>query len=118
MNDETLQRLLTRFAAAAEAHAAALEAMDAGGAERHVAMLNKLFAAIGRASPTAGEALLHLAESGTGASAGMAAVFSIPYDAGRALAVLRRLAAEPGLLGFRASVAIERWEKGEWGNDS
>jgi hypothetical protein len=30
------------------------------------------------------------------------------------LAVLRKLASEPGLLGFRASVVIERWEEGTW----
>lgn len=114
MSDETLQRLLKRFAAAAEAHATALETMDAASAERHVVMLDKLFAAIVHSSPAGREALLQLAEDYDGAAAGMAAVYSLRYRSERALAVLRRLAAKPGLLGFRASVAVERWEQGEW----
>jgi hypothetical protein len=36
------------------------------------------------------------------------------YNPSRALEVLRPLAEQAGLLGFRASVALERWESGAW----
>ena len=39
---------------------------------------------------------------------------SIRLDTGRCLSALRWVAKEPGLLGFRASMAIQRWESGEW----
>ena len=48
------------------------------------------------------------------AVAGMAAVYVISSDTEQSLATLRRLEKEPGLLGFRATAAIVRWQKGEW----
>jgi hypothetical protein len=60
------------------------------------------------------ERLLELVDSADPAVAGMAAVYAIRMDTGRCLAALRRVAAEPGLLGFRAAMAIQRWESGEW----
>jgi hypothetical protein len=63
----------------------------------------------------AGQAgLLTLLDSDSPVVAGMAAVYSLSSNPEKCLAVLRRVAAEAGLLGFRASVAIERWETGTW----
>uniref|UniRef100_A0A831UFS8 DUF2019 domain-containing protein n=1 Tax=Geobacter metallireducens TaxID=28232 RepID=A0A831UFS8_GEOME len=114
MTDDRLTRLLCRFAAAAEVHAAAVEAMDAEKATRHALVLQGLHREIVLTGEAGREGLLHLVDSGRKAVAGMAAVYSLRYSPDRAAAVLRRLSAEGGLLGFRAAMALERWERGEW----
>ncbi|AJE04801.1 hypothetical protein [Geobacter pickeringii] len=114
MVDERLERLLHRFAAAASLHAAAVEAMDEEGARHHAAIVQRLYGEIVRCGAEGREELVLLAERGGGPVAGMAAVYSLRHAPERCVPVLRRLAGEPGLLGFRASVALDRWERGEW----
>lgn len=114
MTDERLARLLRRFAVAAQAHAAAMEAMDEEGAKRHAAVIHRLYREIVGVGEAGKEELLALTGSSRKEVAGMAAVYSLRFGPERCVAVLRRLAAEPGLLGFRAGVALERWERGEW----
>jgi hypothetical protein len=110
--DDRLERLLKRFAVAARAHHAALEALDAERTEAQARMIAGLHEALVREGKQ--ELLLDLVDSPDPVVAGMAAVYSIRLDTGRCLAALRRVAKEPGLLGFRAGMAIERWESGEW----
>jgi hypothetical protein len=55
-----------------------------------------------------------MTESPNLAVAEMAAVYSLKYDPLRALAALRRISQEPGLIGFGARQAIQRWEEGSW----
>jgi hypothetical protein len=114
MIDERLSLLIRRFAIAAQAHQAALEEMDEDRANAHAHVISGLYAAILREGDAGREALLALIDSESRVVAGMAAVFSLRYNPSRSLEVLRRLADQGGLLGFRASVAIERWESGEW----
>jgi len=114
MPDEKLARLLRRFATAAKAHQAALEDMDEEGANAHARMIAALHGALLREGQPGVEGLLALLDNDNLVVAGMAAVYVIHLYPERCLATLRRVAAEPGLLGFRASVAIERWETGEW----
>jgi len=114
MNDEKLSLLTRRFAIAAQAHQAALEEMDEDRANAHARVISGLYAAIVREGDVGREALLALVDSESQVVAGMAAVFSLRYNPSRSLEVLRLLADKEGLLGFRASVAIERWESGEW----
>lgn len=109
-----LQRLLHRFALAALAHHAALEDLDAGRAEAQARMLAGLHEALANAGEEGLEKLLELVDHSDPVVAGTAAVYSIHRDNGRCLATLRRVATAPGLLGFRARAAIERWESGEW----
>lgn len=110
-----LERLLERFARAARHHYDALEIMDDETANRQAAILARLAAGI-LAEGEAGEArLVRLANNSDPVIAGMAAVFLLPKEPEQALAVLRRVEQESGLLGFRARCAIERWERGEWG---
>jgi hypothetical protein len=112
--EERLQRLLHRFALAAQAHHAALEALDAERAEAQARMIAGLYETLAGTGEQGLERLLELVDSSDPIVAGMAAVYSIRRDSGRCLATLRRVATEPGLLGFRAAMAIERWESGEW----
>jgi len=112
--DERLERLLKRFAVAARAHHEALEALDEERSEVQARMIAGLHGALVREGKQGEELLLNLVDSPDPIVAGMAAVYSIRLDTGRCLAALRRIAKEPGLLGFRAEVAIQRWESGEW----
>ena len=114
MTGEKLSLLIRRFAIAAQAHQAALEDMDEDRANAHARVISGLYAAIIREGDAGREALLALLDSESQVVAGMAAVFSLRYNPSRSLGVLRWLADKGGLLGFRSSVAIERWEKGEW----
>jgi len=113
MPDDKLTRLLHRFAAAAQAHHEALEAMDEERANSHARVIAGLHRSI-IAEEAGRAALLALVDDPDPVVAGMAAVYSIRSDSGRCLEVLNRVALEPGLLGFRAGVAVERWESGEW----
>ena len=113
-HDDRLERLLKRFAVAARAHHEALEALDEERTEAQARMVAGLHEALVREGKVGEELLLDLVDSPDPVVAGMAAVYSIRLDTGRCLAALRRVAKEPGLLGFRAEMAIQRWESGEW----
>lgn len=111
---DRLDRLLKRFTVVARAHHEALESMDEERAETQARMIAALHEALVREGQKGEESLLDLVDSLDPIVAGMAAVYSIRLDTGRCLAALRRVANEPGLLGFRADMAIQRWESGEW----
>ena len=113
-HDDRLELLVKRFAVAARAHHEALEAMDAERSEAQARMTAGLHARLMREGKQGEELLLNLVDSPDPIVAGMAAVYSIRLDTGRCLAALRRVAKEPGLLGFRAEMAIQRWKSGEW----
>ena len=115
MNNEKISFLLRRFAIAAQAHQAALEDMDENHANAHAHIISGLYTAIIREGDVGREAFLTLLDSESQVVAGMAAVFSLRHNPLRSLEILRILAGKEGLLGFRASVAIERWENGELG---
>ncbi len=113
-DDERLERLLKRFAVAARAHHEALEDLDQKRTESQARLIAGLHEALVREGKRGEEMLLELTDSPDPVLAGMAAVYSIRLDTGRCQAILRRVAKEPGVLGFRSSVGIERWESGEW----
>ncbi len=114
MQKDRLDRLLLRFAIAAAAHHAALEAMNGERAEHHARMTGALQKSIMAAGAAGKEKFLSLLEHPDPVVAGMAAVYLITSNTEQSLATLRRLANEPGLLGFRAAAAIDRWHNGEW----
>lgn len=114
MQDDKLTRLLHRFAVTATAHYRALEEMDEARANTCARMIDGLYRSIIGTGESGRGALLELADDDDPVVAGMAAVYSIRYDSMRSLSTLERIAREPGLLGFRARTAIERWESGEW----
>ena len=114
MSGTKLALLLRRFAVAAGAHHEALEVMDEERANAQARMVAGLYEAILREGATGQAGLLALVDSLSPVVAGMAAVYSMDVDPERCLAILGRIAGEPGLLGFRASILIERWEDGTW----
>jgi len=44
----------------------------------------------------------------------MAAVYSLKYAPEESISVLTRIAKEPGLSGFEAEQAFQRWKEGAW----
>ena len=114
MQDEKLTLLLHRFAVASIAHYQALEEMDEERANAHARIITGLYRSIIAAGEGGRQAMLELTDDTDPVVAGMAAVYSIRYDSTRCLTTLIRVAQEPSLLGFRASVAVERWNNGEW----
>jgi hypothetical protein len=114
MQNDKLTRLLQRFATTATARFQALEEMDEERANTCAQMIAGLHRSIVGTGESGSQALLELVDDNDPVVAGMAAVYSIRYDSERCLSTLRRVALLPGLLGFRAQIAIERWESGEW----
>ncbi len=114
MQEDKLARLLHRFAATASAHHLALEEMNEELASIYAQMIAGLYRSIIGTGEAGRQALLELVDDNDPVVAGMAAVYSIRYDSKRCLATLKRVSLVPGLLGFRALVAIDRWESGEW----
>jgi aspartate carbamoyltransferase catalytic subunit len=113
---EHLTILCQRFVAAVQAHTRALEEMDEAGAQRRVAMLLRLQQSI-MSTPGGRAEMLALLQDHRPEVRGVAALNLLSLHPGPALEVLRQLALLPGLMGFRASVALERWEKGELGGN-
>jgi len=114
MQNDKLARLLQRFATTATAHFQALEEMNEEQANTCARMIAGLHRSIIDTGENGRQALLEMVDDNDPVVAGMAAVYSIRYDSKRSLSTLRRVALVPGLLGFRAQIAIERWESGEW----
>ncbi|WP_214173869.1 hypothetical protein [Geomobilimonas luticola] len=109
-----LNRMLERFARAARSHHNALESLDEVAANRQATVLAHLAAGILQERGDGVAGLVTLTREPDPVVAGMAAVYLLPSERDLALAVLRRVADEPGLIGFRARGAIDRLEKGEW----
>jgi hypothetical protein len=115
MQKNHIDTLLQRFAIAAAAHHAALEALDAERANQHARMTAALHQSIMAAGIAGKERFLSLLDHPEPVVAGLAAVYLIRDATEKSLATLQRIAGEPGLLGFRAAAAIDRWCNGEWG---
>ncbi len=106
--------LVEEFAEAADLHFEAVEALDEEQANRQAVRLARLFKDIVLQGEEGREALLVLIDSKNLAVAGMAAVYSLRYSPARCEALLKQLASQPGLLGFRAGAALQRWADGDW----
>lgn len=109
---ERISKVINWFVKAAVRHAEAIEAMDEEGASVQVHELDRFYAAIRREGGF--ELFLLLLESEDAAVAGMAAVYALREAPERCTFTLARIAKLPGLMGFRAQVALERWEAGDW----
>ncbi len=114
MTMERIIELVEEFAGAAEEHFEAVEAMNEEQANLQAERLAQLFKEIVQQGEEGREALLALVDSKNRAVAGMAAVYSLRYSPARCEALLKQLASQPGLLGFRAGAALQRWTEGDW----
>jgi hypothetical protein len=109
---DKVAKLIDWFIKAALRHAEAVDAMQQEAAAVQVECLDRFFAALQREDGM--PQFLTLLEHRNPSIAGMAAVYAMREAPERCRPVLARLAEEPGLIGFRARTALERWGAGEW----
>lgn len=109
---QKVAKLAEWFVKAAIRHAEAIEAMHAEAAAAQVEDLDRFYAALKREGGM--ELFLTLLDHESPDVCGMAAVYAMREAPARCTAALVRLAKLPGLIGFRAQAALERWESGEW----
>ncbi|MBU5613060.1 hypothetical protein [Geomonas azotofigens] len=109
---EKVTKLVGWFAKAAVRHGEALQAMAEDLAAAEVADLNRYYRALQREGGVA--ELLRLLDDPNPVIAGMVAVYAMREAPERCVAMLVVIARQPGLIGFRAQAALERWESGEW----
>ncbi len=115
MSQSTLTKdLITRFAAVAKKHHESTLQGNWREANKHAKSIRELFGEIVAIGEEARRALLEQIDHDDSAVASMAAVYSLKYDTESSLTALRRIAKEPGVVGFGAKQAIMRWEEGEW----
>lgn len=112
LQHEKVKKLVEWFVRGALRHAAAMEAMSDEAAAAEVADLSRYYAALKREGGV--DELLLLLGHPDPAVAGMVAVYAMREAPGRCVVTLTAIAALPGLIGFRAQAALERWENGEW----
>lgn len=108
-----LELLLRRFACAAKSHHSALEEMNAERSAAQTRILTGLYRSI-TSCESGADRLTALIDCDDPIIAGMAAVYSIQRETTRCLQTLKKISLEPGLIGFRAAEAVNRWESGEW----
>ena len=111
-HEERVAKLIEWFVKAALRHAAAMEAMQEQEAMVQVESMNRFYAAVKREGAV--EEFLILIEHEDPLVSGMAAVYAIREEPQRCIETLKKLSKLPGLIGFRAQAAVDRWESGEW----
>lgn len=112
LQQEKVTKLIAWFVKAALRHADAIEALDEVLAAGEVQDLDRYYHALQREEGM--EQFLLLLDHEDPRVAGMAAVFAMRVAPERCAAVLARIAKLPGLIGFRAQAALQRWESGDW----
>ena len=108
-----VEKLVEWFIRSALRHAEAVAALQEEVAALQVESLNRFSAAL-RQEEGGIQQLLTVLDHADPAVAGMAAVYSLREAPERCRATLVRVSQEPGLIGFRAQIALERWDSGDW----
>lgn len=112
LQEEKMTKLIGWFVKAALRHAEAIEALEDGLAAAQMQDLNRYYSALQREGGV--ERFLELLDHEDPNVAGMAAVYAMRAAPERCSAALVRVSKLPGLIGFRAQAALDRWERGEW----
>jgi hypothetical protein len=110
----SIPELASRFARAAASYHEHNDQGDWRGANREAAKAARAFRQLIKHEIPGREALLALLLSDDTSVALMAAAFSLKYNPERSLAALEALSHHPGLIGFEADQAIQRWNEGSW----
>ena len=113
MPHKNINKLIENFIDAAEKHHEATTT-DFRRANKQAKRIHKIFLEIVESGTSAREALLQLSTHDNLAVASMATVYSLKYNPEKSLAVLKQIAQTPGVIGFEAKHAIQRWEEGAW----
>lgn len=114
MTEKNMDDLIAKFTQAAKNHYEASLNGDWRTANKEAATIRKTVSKLGSLGVSGKEALLAQTDSQDFSVASMAAVYSLKYATEKSISVLARIAKEPGLLGFEAEQALQRWNEGEW----
>lgn len=114
MAEKDIDKTVNDFVQAAKKHYAATMTGDHESANRQAKELHKAFQNIVALGSDARDALLAKTNDDDAAVAAMAAVYSLKHNTERSLTALKRIAADPGLIGLEAQQALKRWEEGTW----
>jgi hypothetical protein len=114
MIQKQTDRLITDFVEATKKHYEATMAGNWRETNKQAKRIRKAFQGIKSAGENARQALLAQTENQDLAVASMAAAYSLKYSTKQAQTILQHIAEEPGIIGFGAQQALQRWEEGDW----
>jgi hypothetical protein len=114
MTERDIDKTVNDFVQAAKKHYAATMMGDPETTNRYARKLHGIFQKIVALGNDARDKLLAKTDDDDAAVAAMAAVYSLKYNTEKSLAALKRIASDPGIIGFEAQQAIKRWEEGAW----
>ena len=112
-----LDHLVVSFAENVLAQQAAIDAGRPTVGNRHARRYIAAWQSLCNHGDAGREALLPLLDHPQPTVAVMAAAFLLRYRTERCLSVLHAWANAPGLIGFEAQQALERWADGSWALD-
>ena len=114
MTEQMVEELIEKFVQAAKSHYVASLAGDWRTANKEAAKIRKTIKTLRSHGENAREALLAQTDNQDLSVSAMAAAYSLKYAPEKSISVLIRIAKEPGLIGFEAGQALQRWKEGEW----
>jgi len=114
MTEKEINNLIEIFSSAAKNHYEASLIGDWRTANKKAAIIRKTVKKLRSLGDEAREALLAQSDSEELSISAMAAVYSLLYSPEKSISVLARIAKEPGLIGFEAEQALQRWREGTW----
>ena len=114
MTQERIANLIADFVVATEKYHEATKQGNWQEVNKYAKHISRQFREIVETGDVARQALLEEVDNGDLGVASMAAAYSLKYATERSLAALRRIAKEPGIIGFGAKQALMRWEEGDW----
>ena len=114
MTQKQIDKLIADFVEAARKHHEATMTGNWRETNKQANRIRKAFQGIKRFGEDARQALLAQTENQDPAVASMAATYSLKYSPQQAQTVLQRIAGEPGIIGFEARQALQRWKEGDW----
>lgn len=114
MTQERIANLIADFVATTKKHHEATKQGHWQETNKYAKHISRIFREIAKIGDIARQALLEEVDNNDLVVASMAATYSLKYATERSLAALRRIAREPGVIGFGAQQALMRWEEGDW----
>ena len=113
-NKQDYKKIVEKFAEATEKSFAARLTGNWRENNKWVKRQVQAFQQVIEANNEAREELLTLLNHQNPVIAKSAAVFSLKYATEQSIAILTRISKEPGILGFEAQQALQRWKEGSW----
>ncbi len=114
MENLMIKSIIELFSISAKNHYLATIKGDWKTANKEISKLREVYKKICKINGSARKELLILTENNDLAIASMAAFYSLNYDPEKSISILEKISNEPGIIGFQAKQAIQRWNEGKW----